>query len=766
MKLKNIIDRSINWGAGLPATPWQLAAVFAATVMLRNLMEAVSLGIVFPAPAFLLHFPVAYVFPLLTLVFFMKIFSGYDAAKLLKIMVLAWTLTLLPPLIDKLAGTTSAIGYFPLERSNAAWFLLNFFNPAAALTGTTPGIRIEAAIGCILAGVFTWAVAPNKRALRGILNAIVFGPVFLSFFTWPYLICVIFQPLFPGDGNTHSLLQWHAATGAPTSGASHYITYLVDMIPVSLLALWFVRELSGKKWKELKRSFRKLIPLYSAAVLGTVAAFAIVPSSGITFADTVTIAGTMIAAFWLITASAWKGSFRGVASVAGLSLAWAAGWETLVLAGLALTAGAFPGPDKWKRSFFAVALFVMTLSPVGFTLAAPAAVICIVVLPLLVIFSERKLSRLILIAIPLAAILVSPPASRQNAWLRGVERRTDTFARSSRVALALESASRLTAGGGSWLTLGETTHMTGQDMRSRYVCETAMARGNSSSSLMKVMMNLAFERTDSTAFNTLYRQYMNTANEDELNEAITMRVTFLALTGDTTSLNYIHSRAGLNPMLLRSMATAYMAQGDSSRSLQYSLAFLDSPAASPVDWARTITLAAVTGQADWDSIYLQAENRLGYCLPTMLSRLRASVIADNTADRRDLLERCLLVKPDGIEVLETAAMWYSAAGIPDTTLIYASRAIASQTSPSMTAFSLALNAALESGNFTEAAITARYGALCYPSVVGHRAVLAGILKAQGDTLEVPLLEQSFSRYTWAQSLCDSLALVVCAAENL
>ncbi|MCK5842960.1 MAG: hypothetical protein KAH31_12370, partial [Candidatus Sabulitectum sp.] len=255
MKLKVLIDRSINWGTDLQATPWQLAAVFAVTVILRNLMEALTLGIVFPAPSFVLHFPVAYVFPLLMLVFVMRVFSEYDAGKLLKIMVLAWTLTLLPPLIDKIAGTTSAIGYFPLERSNAVWFLLNFFNPTVTLSGTTPGIRIEAAIGCILAGIFTWAVAPKKRVLRGILNTLVFAPVFLAFFTWPYLIGVIFQPLFPTDGVMHSMLQWHAATEAPTTGASHFIVYLIDMIPVSLLSLWFVRELAVERWKELKRSF-------------------------------------------------------------------------------------------------------------------------------------------------------------------------------------------------------------------------------------------------------------------------------------------------------------------------------------------------------------------------------------------------------------------------------------------------------------------------------------------------------------------------------
>ena len=765
MKLKDIIDRSINWGADLPATPWQLAAVFAMTVILRNLMEALTLGMVFPAPAFVLHFPVAYVYPMLALVFVMKIFSGYDAAKLLKIMIFAWALTLLPPIIDKLTGTTSAIGYFPLERSNAAWFLLNFFNPTVALSGTTTGIRIEAAIGCILAGVFTWAVAPNKRILRGVLNTVVFAPVFLTFFTWPYLISIIFQPLFPSDGLTHSMLMWHASTEPPTTGASHFATYLIDMIPVSLLALWYVRELSKDRWEELRKKFSYLIPLYSSTILGTIAAVAVVPAGGMTFADVVTIAGAMMAAFWLITATVWKGSFRAVASTIALTLAWACGWETLVFAGMALASGGLPGPDKLRKTVFALALFITALSPAGFSLTAPAAVLALLVIPITIFLSERKTAVTLLLAVPLAAIILSPPSAQQGAWLRGIARRTDTFARSGRVALALESASRLAAGGGSWLTLGETTHLTGQDARSRYVCETAMARGDSTASLMKVLMNLAYMRSDIPAFNSIFELYSNAADESELNNAATMRVSFLSLTGDTASLNYIHSISGMNPMLLRSMATAQMALGDTLLSLQYFRAFLNSPAAAADDWARTITLAALTGEANWDSLYIEAEHRLGYCMPVMLARLRASVIALNLADRRDLLERCLLIKPDGSEILETAAMWFSAAGKPDTTLRFASRAIAGQMNPSRTSFSIALNAALESGNFTEAAITARYGAYCYPGMVGHRAVLAGILKARGDSLGAAQLEESFRGIQWAESLCDSLESVVCAAED-
>jgi|GEM_PF-499531 len=765
MKLKELIDRSITWGVEIPATPWQLASLFAVTVILRNLMEALSLGLVFTAPSFLLHFPVAYVYPLLALVFFMKVFSGYSAAKLLKIMVFAWTLTLLPPVIDGIAGTSSSIGYFPLERSNAGWFLLNFFNPSVTLSGTTTGIRVEAAIGCILAGIFTWAVAPGKKLLRGILNMLVFAPVFLTFFTWPYLISVIFQPLFPGDGVTHSLLQWHAVTEDPVTGASHFITYLIDMIPVSLLALWYVRELAVERWVELKSKFHSLLPLFLSSVLGTAAAFAVVPHTGVTFADAVTIIGALMVSFWIAAASAWHGSFRAVPSIVALTLAWACGWMTLVFAGLALATAGLPGGERLKKALFAPALFVTAISPVGFTLLAPSALLTLIMIPVIVFVSQKVHSRLLLLALPLTALLFSPPASQEGAWIREIARRTDTFARSGRIALAMESASSLAAGGGSWLTLAETTHLTGQNERSRYICETAMARGDSTSSLLKVLMNLAYARGDSSAFNGIFSLYLARAEESELSSAVTMRVSLLSMAGDTASLNQIHARGGMNPMLLRSMATAHMALGDTLLSLQYSRAFLDTPAASAQDWAKTITLAALTGGEDWDSLYNEAEEKLGFCLPVMLSRLRASVIAEGTADHRDLLQRCIVIRPDDPEVLETAAIWFSAAGKPDSALIFASRAIAGQTNPSMNSFSLALNAALNSENYSEAAITARYAIHCFPSVVGNRAVLAGILEAQGDTAEASRLEGSFRGIPWAESLCDSLASAVCAAEE-
>lgn len=739
MRLKKTLLDLIDWGAGLPASPWQLAALFAVTVILRNILEALALGIVFEAPAFLLHFPVAYVYPLLVLVFFMRIFSGCETAKLLRIMVLAWTLTLLPPLIDATAGTSSDIGYFPLERSNAGWFLLNFFNPAVTLTGTTTGIRIEAALGCILAGLFTWTVAPDRKLLRGVLNTLTFAPVFLTFFTWPYLVTILFQPLFPGDGLTHSLLQWHGSTEAPVTGASHYIVYIIDMIPVSLLSLWYVKELARKKWDRFSAKAGELAGPALAALLGTVAAFSVIPSRGLTFADAIVIAGALLTSLWLAAGTAWKGSFRGVATGVALSLAWACGWMTLVLALLAVALSGLPGPERLRRPLFSASLFMVALSPAGFTLASlPAIAVITLIVAATALPEGRKRLPYLLMAPALALAILNPPASVNGAWQRGLQRRTDTFARSGRVALAMESAARLAASGGSWLTLAETTHLAGFEDRSRYVCETAMVRGDSAAGMMKVALNLAFARGDSEGFDLLFREYADIATASEYNSAINMRVTFMAISGDTAGLGAIHARAGMNPMLLGAMSSAYLATGDTLRAMQYRRAFLDTPAAAAKDWALAVTLAAVTGGSDWDSLYSEGERKLGICLPLLLARLRAPLAAGIEPDRRDLLETALLIKPDGAEVLETAAMWFAAAGMPDSALHYGSRAIAGTGRPGAAVFSLVIRSAMRAGELDEAMITARYAAASYPEVLEFRAIHDGLQRglcgAEGDSL--------------------------------
>ncbi len=296
---RDLIVRTVDRIAEIKASDTQLIALFTATVIARNLLESISSGLLFPVPAFIFHFPIAYVFPMLGLTGLMHIFSGYPLRKLLRLMVFAWTLTLLPPLLDSLLGSSSSIGYFPLNEGNALFFLLNFFNPAVELTGTTAGIRIEAAIGCILAGVFTWAVVTDRKVLRGVATTVVFAPVFLIFFTWPSLVYLLTIKHFPYVSTVQEYFQWHAVTAPHLTGSLHYTAYLVDLLPVTLILALFYRTLRNDAWKKLAASVRHSFWEAAVPLAGALSVFVSV-SGVITFADAVSITGAFLAALFIL----------------------------------------------------------------------------------------------------------------------------------------------------------------------------------------------------------------------------------------------------------------------------------------------------------------------------------------------------------------------------------------------------------------------------------------------------------------------------------
>lgn len=136
------------------------------------------------------------------------------------------------------------------------------------------------------------------------------------------------------------------------------------------------------------------------------------------------------------------------------------------------------------------------------------------------------------------------------------------------------------------------------------------------------------------------------------------------------------------------------------------------------------------------------------------------MIAGDPPDRRDLLERCLLVKPDGAEVLETAALWYSASEMPDSALIYGSRALAGASAPRQSLFAMVISSALESHRVTEALAAAEYGISMYPGNLEFAAIRAGILSARGhgdQTGGIPDIPRAIA-------LRDSIAEYVCGIE--
>jgi tetratricopeptide (TPR) repeat protein len=170
-------------------------AVFAVIVVGRHLLEILTgqNPVYFPLQ-FFVHYPLAYVAPLLALVLLLSLFSGVAIIRVTRLMVYAWALTLLPPLVDLLAGRSGeAIGYLRLRYQPPLEVFLRFFDPTAQFGGTTIGIRVETAAACLLGGLYVWLRRRGAARRRGstlLRSAGAAAGVYvtaLGFFTLPRL---------------------------------------------------------------------------------------------------------------------------------------------------------------------------------------------------------------------------------------------------------------------------------------------------------------------------------------------------------------------------------------------------------------------------------------------------------------------------------------------------------------------------------------------------------------------------------------------------
>lgn len=713
MKAKLLLLRMIEWGTSIKASPIQLGGLFAATVLLRNLLEAATLGILFEGPAFFLHFPIAYIFPMLGLVALLHLASGFPLAKLMKIMIMAWTLTLLPPIIDFLAGETGAIGYFPLHRGNAVWFLTSFFNPAVVLPGTTTGIRIEAFLGCVLAGVFSWCVAPDRRLLRGFLTTIFFMPMFLVFFTWPYLVQILGETIFPVQEITQRFLQWRAISEAPLHGSAHFTIFTVDMVPVSLLALWMLSRLYPGQWALLRGELPKLIPGAVVALSGAVGVFVAAPSGGITFADAVAMTGAFMGVLWLLCSIPLNGTVRSLSLAASLLLGWASGWNTLVALSFATALLHLPGPRWLSRSLAFPVLLFAVVSPAGIpAFTMPYLGLSLGASLLGALSSEGKAGFRLAgsVAFPLL-VLVLPPDGLDRGKIQGFERQADSFFRSGMVAHGHASANRFAASGGGLRTVAEGAHLSGMHNRAEWAYQVGTAMGDSSPELLKVGVNLAFATGDSLLIWTRGLAYMDAAGERGA-EAAELFLGHAAATGDTAFLNRAHSGGALSDRLLVLYSRAHMALGDTLASASYARAAVTFPGATQGTWAYAVELAGSSG-GNYDSLFNASVDRFGFSQEIALARLRVGFGNGDVPDREDLLNRCLALSADNPNVLETAASWHLAANNPGLAMNFAIRSLAAQTVPTPQSFALAVQAAVAAGRNDIAVACGKYAQSVY-----------------------------------------------------
>jgi tetratricopeptide (TPR) repeat protein len=247
-KLRARVLRIVEALEGIPAPPGRWILALASIIALRHFLEQLAgERRVLYFLSYFLHYPLAYVAPLLALTVVLAAFARERADKVIRLMLFAWLLTLLPPLIDMFvsrgAATPDLIGYL-LPKSGTLWqAFLNLLNPAYhGFQGPTAGIRVEAAGGCLLAALYVHL--KTRSALRAVAAFVAVYATMFFFFALPPIALAVARAfgsdvdsvnrLFFEGGSVH-----RAFAGAPAFALSDLSTALMDLfVVVPLLAIW------------------------------------------------------------------------------------------------------------------------------------------------------------------------------------------------------------------------------------------------------------------------------------------------------------------------------------------------------------------------------------------------------------------------------------------------------------------------------------------------------------------------------------------------
>ncbi|MCD4775335.1 MAG: hypothetical protein K8S15_04700 [Candidatus Aegiribacteria sp.] len=706
---RNLIVSTLDRISGIKASDAQLIALFAATIITRNLLESVSAGLLFPLSAFVFHFPIAYLFPMLGLTGLLHLFSGYPLRKLLRLMIFAWTLTLLPPLLDFIMGSSTAIGYFPLHRNNAVFFLMNFFNPMVELTGTTSGIRIEAALGCALAGVFSWAVASNRKILRGITTSVVFAPVFLVFFTWPSLVYLLTVNHFPYALTVQEYFQWHAVTAPHFTGSLHYTTYLIDLLPVTLILAWFYRTLHRDEWKEYATSLKHSFWQVSIPLSGALSVY-IAASGVMTFADFISIAGALLAALLILLSRTAKGIARTAMFIIAVSASFAVGWSTTVFALLAISVTLLPGPGWISRFLLAPVLFLLSSSPAGVSWGIyiiPASVLCVFAMLVRKAIPGTVAGLLTVLFVILFQSEGTTSFVEYYSWLN------DAVCRNGRLDFSLPVATAAASAGGNMLNLAKSELDDGNMDRARWAYEIAVIQGDDSPDAYKTGLNLAFSQGRMKEFENIMIEVLS---NPELVDRVDVAGIILARASRNTDTLFIQRAmeiSGASPELFNAFSRACSMNGYSERAASWARAAVTHPDARANHYAWAIHLTALEN-GDYDSLYSEGVSKFPGSIEIMSSRLMAPITAGSTPDHEDLLDKCLALNPASPSILRTAAVWYLHANRAEEATAYAERAIAASGEPNPSLLEIACLAAAEAGDNRRLRTHAFYASQLYP----------------------------------------------------
>jgi Flp pilus assembly protein TadD len=246
--LRGWVLRIVDTIEELPMGLGRWLLVLAAIIVLRHFLEQVAgqqKTLYFLS--YFVHYPLAYIAPLLTLSVVLSWLSGERIERVTKLMLFAWLLTLLPPLIDiafaRTRETPELIGYL-LPKGDRLWpAFVNLMNPAyREFQGTTAGIRIEAALGCLL-GAF-YVHLKTRNVARAVGSLFVIYTTMFFFFALPPITVAVVRFLGGDVANVYQLLFAKASVhrafvNATPFGLSDLSNALIDLIVIApVLALW------------------------------------------------------------------------------------------------------------------------------------------------------------------------------------------------------------------------------------------------------------------------------------------------------------------------------------------------------------------------------------------------------------------------------------------------------------------------------------------------------------------------------------------------
>jgi tetratricopeptide (TPR) repeat protein len=306
-----------------PMTLGQWLLMLAAIIVLRHFLEQLSghqKTLYFLS--YFIHYPLAYIAPLLSLSVVLSALSRERIERVTKLMLFAWVLTLVPPLIDILVSRggqeRELIGYLIPTSGTLMGAFLNLFNPAyQQFQGATAGIRIEAAAGCLLGALYV------QLKTRSLWRAVAtFAAVYVTmffFFALPVIAVAVSRAFGANIENVYQLLFARASVhrafaDATPFGVSDLSNSLIDLIVIApLLAIWY-RMFAPERVALLRRladpptALLHLVTTFAGVALG---ARLLMGSRGLVSVahpfDVVAIVGLLAAAFFTaVTASALR----------------------------------------------------------------------------------------------------------------------------------------------------------------------------------------------------------------------------------------------------------------------------------------------------------------------------------------------------------------------------------------------------------------------------------------------------------------------------